>query len=242
MSEAGDLVSGMIHLEPSLGKNLPESWKLLKVWQENELPARSAPVWLDLCLALMGYALADGDLPLACFCGMAFQGLLRTGEAQALTLNSFDFGCRGGTFVVNLGRTKGGRRKGLKNESVISKDQVLLTLLLKRFEGADLGTRLLPKSDPEMRRCFRKLILRCGLSPDDYKPYSLRRGGSTHLYKITGNMGLVVERGRWSSIRTARIYVQEAEAMLKQMRLTAGQLDRVAKGKQAFLSICSVAA
>ena len=221
---------------------MQESWKLLKVWQQNELPARSAPIWLDLCLALMGYALADKDLPLACFCGMAFQGLLRTGEAQALTLNSFDFGLTGGSFGVNLGLTKGGRRKGLRNETVISRDQVLLTLLLKRFEGADLGTRLLPKRDPEMRRCFRNLILRCGLCPDDYKPYSLRRGGATHLYKITGNMGLVIERGRLASVKTARIYVQEAEAMLKQMHLNKSQQDKVAKGNLAFRRVCGLAA
>ena len=48
VSEAGDLISGMIHFEPSLSKNLPESWKLLNVWQNNEMPARAAPVWLDL--------------------------------------------------------------------------------------------------------------------------------------------------------------------------------------------------
>jgi integrase len=99
---------------------------------------------------------------------------------------------------------------------------------------------LLPKSDPEMRRAFRKLVVRCGLDPDDYKPYSLRRGGATHLYKITGNMGLVIERLRWANIKTTRIYVQEAEAMLKELHLSTSQANRIQTGRLAFHRICGI--
>ena len=101
-----------------------------------------------------------------------------------------------------------------------------------------MGTPMLPKTDPEMRRALRHLILRCGLDPNEYKPYSLRRGGATHLYKIIGNMSSVIERGRWASVKTARIYVQEAEAMLKAMHLTTRQQDNIQKGMHVFHQLC----
>ena len=239
MGVAGDLISGLSHFMPSLAKGLTESWRLFKVWQRNEMPNRAPPVWLHLVHALMGYALGDGDLAMACWIGVAFQNLLRTGEATSLKLQNFDFGLKGQAFAVNLGETKGGKRKGVRNERVLSRDQVLLNLLLKRFEKAGLATPLLPKTDPEMRRSFKKLLVKCGLGAAGYQPYSLRRGGATHLHRITGNMSLVCERGRWSSAKTARIYVQEAEAMLAEMTLTRAQQNKIDAGVALFLNLCS---
>jgi hypothetical protein len=67
IGEAGDLISGVINFEPPLSRNLQESWKLFNVRKNNEMPARAAPVWLDLVQAMMGYALEDAELAMACF-------------------------------------------------------------------------------------------------------------------------------------------------------------------------------
>eukprot|EP00973_Karenia_brevis_P032367 4461584-Karenia_brevis.AAC.1 len=40
-------------------------------------------------------------------------------------------------------------------------------------------------------------------------PYSLRRGGASHLFLRTGNMHVVQSRGRWQNLQTAKIYVDE---------------------------------
>jgi hypothetical protein len=239
MGAAGDLISGMSHFTPSLGKGLTESWRLFKVWQQNEMPNRAPPVWLQLVQALMGYALGNKDMAMACWIGMAFQNLLRTGEATSLRLQNFDFGLRGSAFPVNLGETKGGKRRGVSNERVLSRDPVLLNLLLKRFEKAGLATPLLPRTDPEMRREFKTLLKRCSLEGAGYQPYSLRRGGATHLHRITGNMSLVCERGRWSSVNTARIYAQEADAMLASTTVTRRQQANVDQCIVLFQRMCS---
>ena len=42
-----------------------------------------------------------------------------------------------------------------------------------------------------------------------FRPYSLRRGGATAFYRATCNMAATIERGRWATIRVARIYIND---------------------------------
>ena len=44
------------------------------------------------------------------------------------------------------------------------------------------------------------------------KPYSLRRGGATHLFITTKSYSQVCQAGRWSAERTVRIYIQDSFA------------------------------
>ena len=46
----------------------------------------------------------------------------------------------------------------------------------------------------------------------EFRPYSLRRGGAAEAFRITGNYDMVLHRGRWTSIRTAEIYLHDARA------------------------------
>ena len=52
------------------------------------------------------------------------------------------------------------------------------------------------------------------------RPCSLRRGGATHLYRLTGNPHIVAQVGRWSSLTTTRRYISDATASLTSIRLT----------------------
>ena len=60
--------------------------------------------------------------------------------------------------------------------------------------------------------------------PQLWKPYSLRRGGATHLYQQTLNWSLVRERGRWNATSTARIYINEGMAEFNRAMLTSKQV------------------
>ena len=69
--------------------------------------------------------------------------------------------------------------------------------------------------------------------------------GGAERYICTEPLGtwlwyaLVVERGRWASVKTARIYIAEAEAMLAATRLSALQQQQIAKGVANFERWCS---
>ena len=63
-------------------------------------------------------------------------------------------------------------------------------------------------------------VARLGLNPQVLRPYSLRRGGVTWALQSTGDLELVLLRGRWSSSAAARGYLQEGMALLAQTALT----------------------
>ena len=53
-----------------------------------------------------------------------------------------------------------------------------------------------------------------GLPRMAWKPYSIRRGGATADFLHDCSSDRTVDRGRWSSVKTARIYVNESMAEL----------------------------
>ena len=56
-----------------------------------------------------------------------------------------------------------------------------------------------------------------GVSEHGFQVYSVRRGGATSFFRKTRNMEATLDRGRWSSARVARIYVNDGLA--KQVEL-----------------------
>ena len=47
------------------------------------------------------------------------------------------------------------------------------------------------------RQKFDKLLSAAGLEPFGFRPYSLRRGGATELWRVSSNLDAVVMAGRW---------------------------------------------
>ena len=62
---ASDTVAGLQDLEPHLKGNLPTVWRLLKVWNQNEIPNRAPPMPETVVHALAGQALLKGDTEFA---------------------------------------------------------------------------------------------------------------------------------------------------------------------------------
>jgi hypothetical protein len=58
------------------------------------------------------------------------------------------------------------------------------------------------------RTLFSDYIRKLKLTQWEYRPYSLRRGSATHLFVKTGSLDKVVVAGRWSAVKTARIYIK----------------------------------
>ena len=58
---------------------------------------------------------------------------------------------------------------------------------------------------------------------------SLRTGGATHYWLATGNAPQLQQLGRWLSIRTMGIYLQELAAITLLSRLTKDSRDKLAE-------------
>ena len=81
------------------------------------------------------------------------------------------------------------------------------------------GAALIQHSSAHFRQHFAEAVRDTGLDHLPVRPYSLRRGGASHLFRQTGSYSLVTERGRWARPETSRIYISEAAAQTASIRL-----------------------
>ena len=147
-----------------------------------------------------------------------FGAFLRPIEMLSLCASDCVVSLDGTQVVLNLGRSKTGTRMGYE-ESTVLDDAASVLMLRAWLSRAMPGDVLLPRGALEFRKTFAQLLEALQLESVGYKPYSLRRGGATAFFKKTGNMSLTCLRGRWSSEKTARIYVNEAMAHMTEVSI-----------------------
>jgi len=153
---------------------------------------------------------------------IAFYGLLRTTEAASLLVKQCTPSADKSTWVLELGLTKGGQRRGAL-ESVVISHPIATAVLSRATAGVPPGTFLLQRHVADLRTKFHSLVAELGLSHLGLQPYSLRRGGATRLFRESGSYSLVAEGGRWGHVNTAKIYINEGLATLNQMALSPQQ-------------------
>ena len=111
--------------------------------------------------------------------------------------------------VVKLHLTKGGKRRG--REEAVVLDTVSLVRLVQALRPAQgRGNTLSTGGAKALRTQFQQLVAALGLTQANLQFYSLRRGGATKLFNDTGSFDTCAEAGRWSSVRTARVYIDTA--------------------------------
>ena len=119
--------------------------------------------------------------------------------------------------VLNLGSTKGSLRRGA--QETVSLDLPWLVCLLRALTTPLGDEDFVAPRGTTSRRQFDKLAKDAGLESCAFKPYSLRRGGATELWRKTANLQRVTLRGRWGQDRTTRIYIQDGAAQITTMRI-----------------------
>jgi hypothetical protein len=72
---------------------------------------------------------------------------------------------------------------------------------------------LFPFTANQYRSCFKQVCSQLNLS-SSYVPHSLRHGGATRWHLLGNSIEDILMRGRWSSTKSARRYIQAGRAML----------------------------
>ena len=216
-SEAGLTLSA---LQWALQKKriLPASWSLFKAWSLLELPRRAPPLPALVLSGLVGVALAEGLLGVAATLLTGFAGFLRTMEFMTLTASQLTFSDDGCLIILPL--TKSGRRRG-GPETVQISDPQAVQLLWLAASRSTLRTHPLSELQPQaFRQWFRRALATLRVSEVGFLPYSVRRGGATHMYGLQPNLPHVLLVGRWDDTRTARIYITEGALFLTKLALS----------------------
>lgn len=230
---AADVLSAITFYIRGARGHLAAAWKLLSVWQRLELPCRCAPLSLLQIHCMIGFLLSMKDLNSAAAIQVGFECVLRSGEIFALTAGDCRFNASLTLCQLDLGLTKSGKRSG-RRETVTTKDPTTLLLLGLVLLDKPAGTRLLPRGGPTFRKVFDQTLRTMGYFNKEYLPYALRRGGATHEFLASGKLDKTALRGRWSSTKTARIYINEGAALLAEIQATPLQMRQQELGIKHF--------
>ena len=127
-----------------------------------------------------------------------------------------------GTGVIRLDWTKTGQRHAAFEAATLN-DPVSGRLFSLFLASLPAGTShehyvFMPNAHV-FYRMFDAGLRWLGLVDFGFKPYSIRRGGATAYFRCTRNMEATLDRGRWSSARVARIYVNDGLAKEVELRL-----------------------
>lgn len=221
-----DALSGLHHYWPELKGRLREAWRLFKSWRRIEVPTRAPPITPLLVRAFISKAFDDNNLSFGVLLAVGFHCLLRTGEL--LSLRFADIELSPHCAVLSLKASKSGLRSGTM-EAVAVRDPLTLQLLdtLIAVTRPSPGQLLWPHSGQAFREYFRKLCSFFRVAHLSFKPYSLRRGGATFLLQEGVALEAILLRGRWKSVAVARLYLQDALALIPSMRIAPADLPRV---------------
>lgn len=217
---ASDTVAGLQNLEPHLKGSLLASWRLLKVWNQNEMPNRAPPFPESVLQALVGQALLQNDPQFALSLLLGFYGMMRTGELLSLKPSQVEAPSLDGPAISSLGLTKSGKRQGAAESITVGVHDVV-----RRLKHWKLQTsRPLVSSAQGWRTKFAEALSSLGLEEYQFRPYSLRRGGATFWFSKHGSFDRLLIQGRWQAPKTARIYINSGLASLAEMKIPASKL------------------
>ena len=204
----GDALCGLHHYEAWTKSHIPNSWKRFKVWRRLEHPNRAPPLVPQVLEAWTMYSLCHRDFDLAALLMLGFYGLLRTGEL--LQLRPCDVLVGETSAVISLTETKTSLKNSVKE--MVSFDNTMALEIVRdaiEYKKQNNLTRVpfWTKSGSQIRKEFLKLSQKFDLEKHNFRGYSLRRGGATHLFQSTGSMEKALLAGRWGSHRVARLYI-----------------------------------
>ena len=221
LGSVSDALCGLHHFEPWTRKQLYHTWKLFAAWRKLEGPSRAPPLTASIIAALANYAISHADIIFAALILLGFFGLLRTGEI--LQLRACDILVGKHDLIISLPNTKSGSRNNaaemVQVDDVMTLETVREVILLRKATN-NLKTPLWDYSGQAFRDKFAHHLRRFHLTNHQFRPYSMRRGGATHLFQITGSMEAAMLKGRWGSPKVAKIYIADALSYLPAMTFT----------------------
>ena len=210
---------------PCLKRSLNLSWSLCSAWNRLELPTRALPFDPDTLVAFCGGLLRAGLERIAAGSILGFNVLSRTGELLTLTRGQVQLGKD--EAVIVFSQTKRGQRLGI-DEPVVVRDPTVLLVLRFLCAGLEAGDSLLQCSERQLRSAYAHVSCCLDLQRWACRPYSLRRGGATTLFRATGSLDIVSLRGRWGSLITARRYIDDGVATMASIAYTPWQVTQFA--------------
>jgi len=230
----GHLLSGLKFYVPALSGQLRFGWSLWKAWGRQEAPHRAPPLSWIAVRAIAFHLLHASEPDIAVLVVIAFLGFLRTTEFCRLTVGQLVFNSSLSKMQILFPNSKSAQRTG-NVEMVHINRPALVKYCHILTRGKAASERLVPSSAAHFRRVFAVAVSTAGLNAQRFKPYSLRRGGATFHFRKFKSLDRTMEVGRWSELKTARVYINTA--LLELTSMTKFELPSLKVAASAFTRI-----
>ena len=206
---------------PLLRRSLGVAWDLAFLWGSHEPAEHHVAVPHQVLLAILSVSILWGWLREAACFSLAFGALLRIGEiTQACRADLLLPSDVQGTMKHILLRIREPktRLRAARHQVGKMEQPDLIALVELGFASLKKHEKLWPFSPQTLRhrldRILERLCLPCKKDsrPKPITPASFRAGGATWLISQCESSEVVRRRGRWCSLRTMEIYIQEVMA------------------------------
>ena len=233
MCWGGDALSAIGDACPRLRRLLPSAWRSFSAWQRLEPAQRARPLllavlqyWLAFVLRLLSEDNLFVVLSVAMHMCLVFH-LLRPAEVRGLTWSDIRFSriFRDGSWQQIVSIAIDHSKTSIRKNTVeyVQIDDSFTVLILSLLHDASSSESLWPFR-PSFFHAFLKELLRSTGMPG-YVPYSFKRGGATCHFLRFHSFDLLVQLGRWKSIASARVYIEDALAAQARLRTPAVALE-----------------
>jgi integrase len=202
-------IAGFKKFHPRCKRHIDTACTWLNNWAKIASKVQAMPLHPKLVKAFVSFGLLRREPEFALAIYVGFLALLRGCEILNLRLD--DCQPRGqNQMALILRDTKGAKLRGVPFETVMIKDRFAIKMIAKCRE------RGVPRLFSGTSAKFSKLYLDAAafyrLSHPKPTPHGIRRGGASWHFQLHGLYDRTVEQGRWASVRSARIYINEAAA------------------------------
>jgi len=224
---AAHALHSVLFHRPDLKARLFVSRQCLKGWERVRKITSHPPLTWELTVAIACTLARSGFHAPAVAMLVAFDCFLRVGELTRIRLHDvvMPHDARMGKahtgMAVCLARTK----TGLNQSVALHRPEVAAVLCdwVRAIPSQQRGDNplIFPFSADHLRRLMRGACVRLGVGDTPYVPHSLRHGGATADFLLTGSIERVQFRGRWKSMESVRTYVQTARALLAAQAIPA---------------------
>ena len=167
---------------------------------------QAVPCPLEFIQVMVAVAVTEKDFNLAIFCLLAYVGLFRLGELFNLRLRQIEIISDEFCIVTLLSAKTSGPI------AITVRDVTVIKVLRKRLASGHLGDLLYSGSYRYVSIFLRRVAFLLNVPGDRFTGHGFRRGGATHLFRLTSSYDQVQSTGRWACSKTCRAYVDEALA------------------------------
>lgn len=209
-------VYGVIMYMADAEGHLPHTMKSLKGWTRLQPAVSYPPLSWDMCVLIACQLARAGYHTHGVACLLSFDCYLRVGELCAIQhsdvadVGDARLGRSTRRMCIRLAHTKTG-----PNKWVTVRNKVVIALLRSLLSTSRRGDRpLFPFSSARFRDVFQSACVALGISHVGYVPHSLRHGGATHDHLCDMPIEDIMLHGRWSSNKSARMYIQTGRSLL----------------------------